>query len=122
MVELSWSETDTQQTRFVDLNKAHLLEAKFLIGDLEENLDSVHGRHHRLGQHARQSARDNSLQSNQNVIAVVLCICTAQSSATRRNTAQQQTRELVSPIAHAISPGMELATVTYCTLCHLHPC
>lgn len=56
----------------------HLLEAKCLVGDLEEDLDSIHGRHNRLGQHASQPASDYSLQSDHDIIAVVLYTYTYQ--------------------------------------------
>lgn len=50
----------------------YLLEAERLVRDLEEDLDSIHGCHNRLGQHAGQPARDDSLQSNHHIIAVML--------------------------------------------------
>ena len=70
--KLSWLTIHTYPLDSTDLPPSYLLEAKFLVGDLEEDLNSIHRCHDRLGHHAGQPSCDDSLQSDDDIITVVL--------------------------------------------------
>lgn len=54
------------------IESPHLFEAERFVGDLKQDLDTVNRRHNGLGQHPRQPAGDDPLQSSHHIVAVML--------------------------------------------------